>query len=35
MSFDHPLDFEPTLAMSRGVHRYRAISAVITREING
>ena len=35
MSFDRPLDVDPTLAMIRGVHRQRAISAVITRKING
>ena len=33
--FDHPLDFDPTLVMSRGIHRSRAISAVITRLIDG
>ena len=33
--FDRPLDFDPTLVMSREIHRSRAISAVITREING
>ena len=34
-SFDHPLDVDPMLVMSRGVHRSEVISAVIIHEING
>ena len=35
ISFDYPLDVDPTLVMSRGVHRSCAISAVITHAIDG
>ena len=33
-SFDCPLDFNPTLVICQKIHRSRAISAVITHEIN-
>ena len=35
LRFDHPLDLHPTIVMSRGIHRLRSISVIITREING
>ena len=34
-SFDHPLDVDPTLVMSGGVHRSEVFSAIIIHEING
>ena len=35
LRFDHPLDFDPTIAMCQRVHRSRAISAVITPLMEG
>ena len=35
LRFDRPLDVDPTLVMSQGVHRQRAISAVIIITIDG
>ena len=35
LRFDHLLDFDPMVAMCRKIHRSQAISAVITRVIDG
>ena len=35
LSFDHPLDLNPTITMCLRVHRSRAMLAVITRAIDG